>query len=215
MKFMASMLAASLAVSASALASFAESETTTTTTTVETTATPSYVLPNGSTYVVIDPASGSLLGQYDPVKRYIIDGNRPLTAGAYVVEQSSGRVFATADSSGNLVSFTAVPTVVPQNFVIMNNQLVYANSFELRRAQIDGQIASQYAAGRLTNHQVKELRQDLAQIAALETHRKGDGTYSSSRTREIERKFADVQSDLNKYIADTNGKRARIGIRAD
>jgi hypothetical protein len=82
----------------------------------------------------------------------------------------------------------------------------------LRCATIDAEISARYADGRLTNHQVKELREDLAQIAALEAKRKDDGSYSSSRTREIERKIADVQADMAKYIADTNGKRARIGI---
>lgn len=209
MKLFASMLAASLAMSASM--AMAQTETETTTTTVQTTTTtdaPAFVLPATGSYYVVNPSNGVVVGNY-------VQG-MTLSPGYYVVERSSGRAFASVDVSGKLIGISAVPTVIPQRFLAVNGQLVYfSNEYAYRRAQLDAQIAANYSAGKLTNRQVKDLRDDLAYISSLENKRKGDGTYSRSTMRDIERKFAEVQSDLNGYIADTNERKAKLGIKVD
>lgn len=204
MKLLAPALSLFLALTATRVLAQTETETTTTTTV---SATPSFMLPSGVSYYVVNPATGLF-------NSYVV--GQPLSPGMFIVEQGSGKVIASTDVSGTLVAITTMPTVLPKHFLVMNGQLVYfSNDYAFRRAQLDQQIAANYAAGRLTNHHVKELREDLGDIANLETKRRSDLTYSRSTIREIERKFARVQGDMARYIADTNSRRARIGIRVD
>lgn len=210
MKFVATLLAASFLLG-TGLAAYADTEETTTTTTVQTTTSaPAFILPGGVTYMAVDPTSG-VIGVYDPATRLI--NGRPLGAGWYVIEQSSGKVVATADTTGNLVAFSTIPTVLPTRFLIVNGNMIYFNSdYAWRRAKLEAQIASEFAAGHLTRHQVDDLRDELAKEASLEAKRKSDGTYSSSTVKDIEKKFAYVQSNLAQDLANTNVKRAKIGL---
>ena len=207
MRYTALMLAASLAIATTGSAALADTETTTTTTTT------TYSLPVGGSYVAVD-SNGVVLGMYDPATRLL--NGQPLIAGSYVIEKTSGQVLATVDSSGNLIAFTSVPSTLPEHFAVVNGQLLYVSTgYPLRRAQLEQQINVDYAAGRLSNRDVKELREKLAEISMLENKRKRDGTYSSSTINSIEHKFACVQSDLAKDVAHINAKRAQIGIRVD
>ena len=186
-------------------------ETTVTTTTVEkVTGTPEFFLSADASYVAVNP-SGTLLGLYD-YKTRLINGS-PLPLGAFVIEKTSGKVLATVDANGNLIAFTTVPQVLPQHFIIRNGALFFLGSdYSLRRAQLEAQINADYAAGHLSSTNVKELQQKLQEIQVLETKDRGDGTYKSSTVRQIERKFARVQSDYARNVADINQKRARIGL---
>src|SRR5271156_6388995 len=200
------LLAATVAVANSGVA-LAYGETVTTTT-VERTSAPEFVLPAGTTYVAVNP-SGTLLGTYDYATRLL--NGAPLPLGTYVVEQSSGKVLATSDTSGRLIAFTSVPTTLPEHFIVRSGVLFFLGSnYSARRAQLDAQINTDFAAGHLSNSDVKELRDKLAEIQSLEMKNRDDGTYKSSTAREIERKFARVQSDYAGDIADINEKRAKI-----
>jgi hypothetical protein len=204
------ILAATVAVANSGVA-LAYGETVTTTTVEQTTSAPEFVLPAGSTYVAVNP-TGTLLGTYDYVTRSL--NGAPLPLGAYVVEQSSGRVLATSDTSGHLIAFTSVPTALPEHFIVRNGVVFFLGSnYSARRAQLEAQINSDFAAGHLSNTDVKELRDKLAEIQSLEMKNRDDGTYKSSTAREIERKFARVQNDYTEDIANINEKRAKIGIQ--
>jgi hypothetical protein len=206
MKFLAPMLAASLAICASTVLAQNVTETTTQTT-VETTA-PNLVLPGGVTYSVVNPASGVIVGQYSV--------GMSVPAGNYIIDQSSGKVLATVDGTGRLLTFSSFPTILPQRFMVINGQMIYFNDdYAYRRAQLDQKISDEYAAGRLTNNQAKLLREKLGYVANLEVKRKSNLTYSKSTIREIERKFADVQSLMAHDIADTNSRKAKIGLRVD
>ena len=208
MKAFALILSASLTLLATA-AMAQSSETTTTTTTIETTSAPAgFVLPGGVRYTVVNPTTSVVVGDYAV--------GQTLSPGYYLVEQSSGRVTASVDDAGRIVAFTSVPSVVPQRFKVVNNQLVYFNNeYAFRRSQLENQVAAEYAAGRLTNEQVKELREDLSEIASLEGKKRGDMTYSKSTMKSIERKLATVQSELSHDIAETNERKAKIGIRVN
>lgn len=205
MKILASALAMSLAMSAT-VAMAQDSTTTTTTTTVTTQAAVSgFSLPAGVAYYVVNPTTGVVVGDYTL--------GMSLAPGYYVIEKTSGKVMATVDPAGTLVAYTTAPAVVPAHFLVLNGQLVYfTDDFAFRRAQLEQKVTLEYAAGRLTNHQVKELREKLGYIANLETKRRGDLTYSKSTIRDIERRFAEVQSEMAKYVAETNTRKAKIGI---
>lgn len=208
MKFLAPVLAAASFALIASTAQAEVTETTTTTTTVETTAAPSMVLPGGATYTVVNPSSGVIVGPYTT--------GMTITAGNYIIEQGSGRVIATTDASGRLVAFSTIPSVLPQRFLVVNGQMLYfSDDYSYRRAQLEAKITDEYAAGRLTHNQAKILREKLGYVANLQNKRKGDLTYSKSTIREIERKFADVQSMMAHDIADTNSRKAKIGLRVD
>jgi hypothetical protein len=210
MKSAVTMLAATLALAFTAVTAKAD---TTETTTVRTTTT-SLDLPSSSSYIVVDPNTGVARGAFDPTTR-LLDG-RPLPMGYYVVDQPTGKVMATVDGSGNLVGFTSVPSVLPNHFVVMNNQVVYFESdYSLRRAQLEARIDEQYKLGHLTNDQVKNLKQDISEITTLQTKTKSDGTMKESTRKQIERKFADVQAVFDRDIAKINDKRAKIGLKTD
>lgn len=207
MRLLAPILAASLAISALAVQA-QTTETTTTTTTVEAAAAPSLVLPAGVTYNVINPTTGVVVGPYAT--------GAALSAGNYIIDQGTGRVVATADASGRLIALSAMPSVLPQRMLVVNGQLMYyTDDYAFRRAQLDQRITDEYAAGRLTHNQSKILREKLGYIANLECKRKDNLTYSKSTIREIERKFADVNSLMAQDIASTNTRKAKIGLRVD
>lgn len=175
-------------------------------TTVETRSM-AFTLPAGSSYIVVDPGTGKVFGNYSAELR--------IPSGYYVVEQTTGKVVASADPSGALVAVTAVTpgTVLSDRIVVQNGGLVYLiDDYSVRRSLLSSKIDAEYSSGRLTKYQVADLKRDLRRVADLESKRKKDGTYSSSRRREIERRLADVSLDLESDIARTNRKRASLGI---
>ncbi len=111
MKFLApALIAASLAICASAVRAEV-TETTTTTTTIESSAAPGLVLPGGVSYNIVNPTTGVIVGAYT--------SGVSVPSGNYIIEQSTGRVIATTDASGRLVAFTSVPSVLPQRFLLI------------------------------------------------------------------------------------------------
>jgi hypothetical protein len=213
MKKAVMLFAASLAIGV--FTTTAEAQTTTETTTVRTTTTANTIdLPSTSTYIVIDPTTGVSKGVYDPVTR--LWNGQTVPSGYYIVEQTSGKLMATVDTSGSLVTLSTIPSVLPSHFAVIDGHLVYFESdYALRRAQLEARIDEQYATGHLSNIQVKQLKQQISEITNLETKRKSNGTLKESTRREIERRFSDAQSALDKDIAKINDKRVKIGIRAD
>lgn len=208
MKLLAPLLAASLALCANT--AFAQTtETTTTTTTIETTeAVNPIVLPAGVSYKVVDPAKSVIIGEYVVGQTY--------TPGYYVIDETSGKVVATVSDAGKLVALGTMPSVLPHNFLVIDGTLVYfSTDYAFRRAKLEQEVANDYAAGRLTHDQTRTLRQKLALIASLETKRKSDLTYSKGTMKSIEKKFAEVETYKAKYVASTNTKKAKIGIRVE
>lgn len=166
-----------------------------------------FTLPAGPSYIVVDPATGKVFGNYSAEMR--------IPAGYYVAEQTSGKVIAAADPSGGLV---AISTITPSatlsdRIVVQNGTMVYlVDDYSVRRSLLSAKVDAEYAAGRLTKDQVSDLKSDLRKIASLESKRKKDGTYSSSRRREIEERLAEVNEDLQEGVLRTNRKRASLGI---
>jgi hypothetical protein len=210
MKLMAAIVAASFMIGG--YASFASAEETTTTTT---TMTQSYTLPAGGTYVVVDPTTGISRGVYDPVTRMI--NGQPVPSGYYVIDQTTGRTLATVDGSGNLVTFTTIPTALPEHFMVVNGTLVYYGSdYALRRAKIERRMNDEYTAGKLSKDQVADLNTKLGEIASLEnSKRNSKGELKSGTRKQIEKKFELTQGKLDKDVALINEKRAKIGIRVN
>ncbi|MDR3612147.1 MAG: hypothetical protein P4L53_01185 [Candidatus Obscuribacterales bacterium] len=209
MKFMAAILAASFVIGSAVNAARAEETTTTTTTTSQT-----FALQAGASYVVVDPTTGLSRGVYDPVTRMI--NGRPVPAGYYVIDQTSGKTMATVDASGNLVTLSTIPTALPEHFMVVDNNLVYfASDYALRRAKIERRMNDEYTAGKLSKDQVADLNNKLSEIASLDSKRNSKGELKSGTRRRIEKDFDAVQSKMDKDIALINEKRAKIGIRVN
>jgi len=209
MKFMAAILAASCLIGSAVNSARAEETTTTTTTTSQT-----FALQAGASYVVVDPATGVSRGVYDPVTRMI--NGQPVPVGYYVIDQTSGRTMATVDASGNLVTFSTIPTALPEHFMVVDNTLVYfASDYALRRAKIERRMNDEYTAGKLSKDQIADLNNKLSEIASLDSKRNSKGELKSSTRRRIEKEFDTVQSKMDKDIALINEKRAKIGIRVN
>jgi hypothetical protein len=208
MNRLAFIIAATVAVASNGSLAFGD---TVTTTTIERTSAPEFVLPAGNIYVAVN-TSGTILGPFDYTTRLL--NGAPLPLGSYIIEKSSGKVYATADANGNIIAITNPPAVLPEHFIVRSGAIFFLGSdYSARRAQIDAQINADFAAGHLSNNNVKELRDKLQEIQALEMKRKADGTYRSSTANEIERKFARLQSDYSEDIANINEKRSKIGIQ--
>src|SRR5438477_10655323 len=86
----------------------AETTETTQTTTTVTTGTNSTVLtlPSSGSYVVVDPITGQIQGNYDPAAR-LVDGTA-LRSGVVIVNQANGGPIGFVDSSGNIVDMSVV-----------------------------------------------------------------------------------------------------------
>jgi hypothetical protein len=174
------------------------------------------VLPAGPSYIVVHPTRGIITGRFDIATRMI--NGAPLEVGEYIVDQSTGKVYATVDATGSLVTVTALPAtaVLPDHFLVVEGKLVYfADNIAYRRAKLDLQIGVAHASGKLSHNQVRNLRKELDEIAVLsrKTNRKGE--LSASTLRRIENKFANIQADMAGDLAETSKRRARIGIVAD
>lgn len=146
-----------------------------------------FVLPADKKYVVID-AGGKLIGAYTTTMT--------IPEGYFVAEEASGRVVATVGSSNALMVYT--PT-----------------SFAAQRALLDARIGAEYQAGRLTNSQVEDLREELARNATLESNKTKKGKLSDSNRRKIERGLNELTAELAEDISDTNRKRADIGLKVN
>jgi hypothetical protein len=141
-----------------AVAGFSASKADTTETTETTTVTSNSAvlnLPATGTYVVVDPITGAIQGNYDPIGR-LVNGNR-LQGGVVIVDQTNGGLVATVDSMGNIVDVGVAPA---------SPTLVV--SIDARRKDLNLRIEDALNKGLLTAQQAESFRTELNQIAADE-----------------------------------------------
>ena len=159
------------------------------TTVIETTTTePAYVVPTSSKTVVINPTTNKVVEEYTTTTS--------VPTGYYVAEVDSGKILAVSQAEGRLVAYRT-------------------SDFAVQRSLIDHRISEEFDEGRLTTDQVEDLREDLVKIANFEVKKRKDGHLSESNCKKVERKINDLLSELNEDIADTNERRARLGLKVD
>jgi hypothetical protein len=144
---------------ASTCAAMAQTETTTVRTTTVT--TDPFVLPVGVTYAVVDPLTGVSKGVYDPITKRM---DFAVSPGLVIVDNTSNKVVATFDASGNVIALTSAPVYDPL-FV----------SIESRRADFD-RIIREIKLGGYDTATIAGLRSDLDRINAMEVAYTSDGT---------------------------------------
>jgi len=149
-------------------AAFADTTTTVTTKTTTVDSSPSFVLP-ASTYVVIDPLSGVIRGDYTIGTR-TIDGV-PLSSSYVVMDKVTRRLVGTFDANGNLIDLSQAPAAT--NVIV---------SVDSHRAALDRQIDLLLAQGRITGSQAETMRLDIARLfpGTQETTTSRTVTYSSA-----------------------------------
>jgi hypothetical protein len=160
--FVMSLLASSLMLSAGTLARADSTEETTVKTTTVTTGTALPLtgetmvsLPANGSYLVVDPITGLVQGDYEPMARLV--NGRNLKTGSVIVEANSGKLLATVDSAGNIVDVTTFPAT--QTLIL---------SIDSRRKELDRQIAEALNQGQISAQQAARLRSELAQISTEE-----------------------------------------------
>ena len=106
------------------------------------------------------------------------------------------------------------PVVAPQ-FVVVNGELTLLDAIDFRKHHLATRCDDEYAAGRLSSHQVSKLKEELSTISSTERKCIKNGALSSSKDRKLSELLDRLQSNMDHDVAVINQKRERIGIRAD
>lgn len=149
---------------------FADTETTTIRTTSITSNGQELNLPTTSTYVLVDPITGNVRGNFDP-SRGLTD-TRMIQSGLVIIDKNTGKLIATVDASGRPIDVTSAPAF---------DSLVVA--IDSRRADLERMITDALSKGTMSAEQAGLLRADLNKIEAEEMAAKQSGgvlTYSEA-----------------------------------
>lgn len=120
--------------------------------------------------------------------------------------------------SDRLVLFAHGPVITPllgSSIVSSNGELLVVDSVTYKRYQLSQRIDDEYAAGRLSNKQVSDLKEELNSIASLDSKYRRNGQLDASHSAKIASKLDTMESRMNKDVATINDKRAKIGIKVD
>jgi hypothetical protein len=110
---------------------------------------------------------------------------------------------------------TVITPLLGARFISADGQLRMVDGIEYRKFQLRQRIDDEYTAGRLSAQQVASLKNQLNEVASLETKYRKNGELSSSKTEKISAKLDKVKTNLDQDIAIINNKRSKIGLRVD
>lgn len=108
-----------------------------------------------------------------------------------------------------IIGVPIAPILVDGKITIISGEIVELDEMASRRAEMEGKISIALAHHTLTKSQVKELRQQLDDIAATEVKfRNGDinGEFTDEQARTLFKAFDSVGSKLDSFIASNKGK---------
>ncbi len=183
------LLAAALATVTVAPSAMAD----TTTIETRTISSPAFALPAGTPYIVVDPLSGKLFGDYSSTVR--------IPAGYYVAERTTGKVVATTDVNGNLIAITSAPAT---------NILA---QIQERRAALEQQIADAIAKNTVTVTEIKPLRTALEQVAQQEVVLRQGGPVTFSQVAPLAYRLNVIGSQLTPVVRTTTAYSPLLGER--
>ncbi len=166
------------------------------TTVVETrtVSSPTFSVPAGTSYMVVDPATGKLFSEYSSTVK--------VPAGYFIAERTSGKVVATTDSAGNIVAISSAPAA---------NVLMQVQE---RRTALEQQIADAIARKTVSVSEVAPLRAALEQIAAQEVvlNRNG-GVVTYTQAAPLAYRLNVIGSQLTPVIKTTTSYTPLLGER--
>ncbi|MBS1989722.1 MAG: hypothetical protein JSS83_04340 [Cyanobacteria bacterium SZAS LIN-3] len=122
------------------------------------------------------------------------------------------------DLGDRLMPFSRTVTYTPlvgARFISSEGQIMFIDSYGGRNLQLQRRIDSEYAAGRLSNNQVADLKHDLNEISSMQARYTKGGKIKESKQKLITEKLDKVQTAMERDIASINEKRARIGIKVN
>jgi hypothetical protein len=96
---------------------------------------------------------------------------------------------------------TIQPLIVGSRFILTNNQVALLDDIMVRRADLEGRIASQLAVGKISERQAASLRAQLDESAVLERAMRSDGNLNFNESRQLYTAFDKVATRLDGYIA--------------
>ncbi len=149
---------------------FADTETTTVRTTTTSSNGQEFILPTTSTYVLVDPITGNVKGNFDPATG--LTDTRLVQSGLVIINKDTGNVIATVDSTGRPIDVTLAPAF---------DSLVV--SIDSRRSDLERMITDALSRGTMNADQASSLRADLSRIESQELAAKQSGgvlTYSEA-----------------------------------
>ncbi len=132
-----------------------------------------YSLQPSARYVVVDPLTGKTRGMFDPGTR-MIDG-QPLTFGMVFVDQGSGRMVASVDSSGRIVDVVVAPAT---------ESLV--TSIDARILDLQNTVNRAIERGEISAAQGSALKARLDEVITLEARLKNsDGIFTFNEAFQV------------------------------
>lgn len=106
------------------------------------------------------------------------------------------------------------PVVAPQ-FVVQDTRLTMVDNITFRKLHLSQRINDEYQAGRLSSDNVSSLKEKMDKISSLEMRSRKNGELTESKARAISAKLDQLESSLNRNVANINEERAEIGIRVN
>jgi len=136
---------------------FADTETTRVVTTTITKEGQPIVLPSTTTYVMVDPLTGTVMGNLEAARETV--DIQTIAPGTVVIDQNTGKMVATVNTSGRIIDVLTVPALDPLNSLI-----------DTRRGEINRKITMALTDKSITAKQGEILRTELDQVGTREAN---------------------------------------------
>lgn len=158
-------------------------------------ASETFVLPSSSSYVMVDPLTGVIKGNYTTGISASAIG-----PGWVVMDSSSNKIMAGFDSSGRLRAITDIPVYD-----------AYLSNLDVRRAAIETAIADAVAKGKMSLAQGEDLKAELLSAhAQLEAYRSSRNWITYDEALSVASRFNRLSDRLG-LIAPGYGLTALVG----
>jgi len=139
------------------LAAFADIETTRVETTTITREGQPIILPTTTTYVLVDPLTGTVKGNLETARETV--DIQTVAPGTVVIDQNTGKIVATINPSGRIINVLTAPALDPLNSLI-----------DTRRGEINRKITISLNDGSITAKQAETLRTELDKVGTREAN---------------------------------------------
>lgn len=158
-------------------------------------ASETFVLPSSSSYVMVDPLTGVVKGNYTTGI-----SNSSIGPGWVVMDSSTNKIMAGFDSSGRLRAITDVPVYD-----------AYLSNLDVRRAAIETAIADAVAKGKISLSAGEDMKAELMSAhAQLEAYRSSRNWITYDEALSVASRFNRLSDRLG-LIAPGYGLTALVG----
>jgi len=139
------------------IAAFGDTETTRVETTTITKEGQPIVLPSTTTYMLVDPFTGTIKGNLEAARQTV--DIQSISPGTVVIDQNTGKIVATINPSGRIIDVLTVSALDPLNSLI-----------DTRRGEINRNITVSLNNKSITSKQGERLRAELDKVGTREAN---------------------------------------------